>query len=249
MNDTLLVLAIGAAAAGFVQGLTGFAFGLIALAFWAWVLEPQIAGPLVVLGSALGHVFSLARARRGFDLKRMLPMLAGGIIGVPFGVELLRHVNAETFKLGIGALLLIYCPTLLLSHKVPALARAGAGADAAVGAASGVLGGLGGLSGALSTLWCSLRGWDRDAQRAVFQSFNFAMQIATLCTYAVTGIITQDLLRDFAVAAPAIVIPAFIGGRLYARFSDLGFRRAVLVLLTLSGLVLIASAVTSHAKA
>ncbi len=32
--------------AGFVQGLTGFAFALIAMSFWVWVLPPQLAAPL-----------------------------------------------------------------------------------------------------------------------------------------------------------------------------------------------------------
>lgn len=36
----ILVVALGAAVAGFVQGLSGFAFGMVAMSFWAWVLEP-----------------------------------------------------------------------------------------------------------------------------------------------------------------------------------------------------------------
>ena len=208
--DAILVVAIGAAAAGFVQGLTGFAFGLTALAFWAWVLEPRIAGPLVVLASLLGHFFSLPRARRGFDVKRILPMLAGGVVGVPFGVLLLKHVDTEAFKLGIGALLIVYCPALLFSHRVSAFARLGLGADATVGAMSGVLGGFSGLSGVISALWCTLRGWDRDAQRAAFQSFNFVMQIITVAVYAfdiagdrikhIWAILNPDKLRPWTTS-------------------------------------------------
>lgn len=38
--EVILVVALGAAVAGFVQGLSGFAFGMVAMSFWAWVLEP-----------------------------------------------------------------------------------------------------------------------------------------------------------------------------------------------------------------
>ena len=239
----VVIIALGAAVAGFAQGLTGFAFGLIALSFWAWVLEPKIAGPLVVLCSTLGHFFSIARVRHGIDLRRILPLFVGALAGVPLGVLLLvHHLDAHTFKLGVGALLAVYCTALLFAHRMPSLARAGFVADGAAGVLSGVLGGVSGLAGVVSTLWCVLRGWDRDAQRATFQSFNFALAIATMIAYAFTGVFSRELWRDFAIAGPAVVIPAFLGGRLYRRFSEQAFRRLILIVLALSGLAMLASA-------
>ena len=38
--ELILTIALGAALAGFVQGLSGFGFGLTAMALWAWTLEP-----------------------------------------------------------------------------------------------------------------------------------------------------------------------------------------------------------------
>jgi hypothetical protein len=61
----------------------------------------------------------------------------------------------------------------------------------------------------------------------------------TLIAYVVSGVINTELLRVFAIAGPVLVIPAFIGGRVYGRFSDVLFRRLVLGLLTVSGFVLI----------
>ncbi len=56
MDGLYLVIALGAAAAGFVQGLSGFAFGMVAMSFWAWVLQPQDAAALAVFGSLVGQV-------------------------------------------------------------------------------------------------------------------------------------------------------------------------------------------------
>ena len=36
MDSVLLIVALGAVAAGFVQGLSGFGFGMVAMSFWAW---------------------------------------------------------------------------------------------------------------------------------------------------------------------------------------------------------------------
>ena len=46
----LLVLAIGAAIAGFVQGISGFAFSMVALSIWAWTIEPRLAAAMAVCG-------------------------------------------------------------------------------------------------------------------------------------------------------------------------------------------------------
>ena len=46
MGELYLVLAAGAMAAGFVQGLSGFGFGMVAMSFWAWTVEPRLAAPL-----------------------------------------------------------------------------------------------------------------------------------------------------------------------------------------------------------
>ena len=105
------------------------------------------------------------------------------------------------------------------------------------------MGGLGGLNGPAPTLWCSLRGWSRDEQRAVFQTFSLCMQALTLAIYAASGLITLETVRLFAVVAPAMVVPTLIGVRLYARFSDAGFRQLVLGLLSISGMVLLAASV------
>ena len=45
----------------------------------------------------------------------------------------------------------------------------------------------------------------------------------------------------FALMAPAMVVPTLLGVRLYSRFSEIGFRRLILILLSLSGVVLLLS--------
>ncbi|MBV8650925.1 MAG: sulfite exporter TauE/SafE family protein [Alphaproteobacteria bacterium] len=243
MNSLLLQVILGACVAGFVQGLSGFAFGLVAMTFWAWSISPHLAGPLVVFGSLVGQLLSAGTIRRGFDWRRTQPFLVGGLLGVPLGAALLPHMNQIVFKLIIGALLTVWCPTMLLIRELPRVTKGGRLADGGVGLIGGVMGGLGGLSGPAPTLWCTLRGWDKDAQRSVFQSFNLAMQAVTLVVYAMGGLITREAIGYFAVVAPAILIPSILGTRLYARFSATAFRRLVLILLLISGMVLLASSV------
>jgi uncharacterized protein len=237
-----VAVALGAILGGFVQGLSGFAFGLVALGIWAWSVDPTIAGPLVVFGSLVGQILSLGTVRRGLDPGRILPFVVGGLIGVPVGVALLRQIDPLGFKLAVGIILLIWSPTMLLLRDLPRATGGGRWADGLAGWVGGVMGGLGGLTGPAPTLWCALRGWGRDAQRAVFQTFNLVMQIVTMAAYLVTGTISGETALLFAIVAPAMLVPTLIGARLYRRFSDAGFQRLVLLLLTASGALLVVSA-------
>lgn len=243
MDPLLVQVILGACVAGFVQGLSGFAFGLVAMSFWAWSVSPHLAGPMVVFGSLIGQLLSVGTIRHSFDWRRALPFLVGGVIGVPLGAALLPHLDQTIFKLAIGVLLTLWCPTMLLIREIPRVTGGGRLADGSVGLIGGIMGGLGGLTGPAPTLWCTLRGWDKDAQRAVFQSFNLAMNALAFAVYAASGLITTEALGYFAVVAPSILIPSLLGARLYARFSEIMFRRLVLVLLLISGIVLLASSV------
>lgn len=233
---------LGAALGGFVQGLAGFAFGLVALGVWAWVVPPQIAGPMVVFGSLVGQLLSVFAVRHAMELRRAMPFVIGGTIGVPLGVWVLPHIDPALFRLGVGIVLAGYCSLLLGARNFPKVERGGRLADGGAGFVGGVMGGIAGLTGPAPTLWCALRGWGKDVQRAVFQTFNIAMHALTLTGYAISGLLGTHTLTMFALVAPALLLPTLIGARLYRRFSDAAFRRLLLGLLALSGIALTISA-------
>ena len=232
-------------AAGFVQGLSGFAFGLVAMGIWAWSLDPVLAGPLVVFGSLIGQLLATGSMWRILNPRRALPFVLGGIVGVPLGVLLLRYINPIAFKASVGVLLVVWCPLMLFAGDLPHVHWGGRWANYGVGWIGGIMSGLGGLSGPAPILWTTLRGWDRHTQRGVFQVFNMCMQGLTLAAYIASGTMPRAAWPLFAVMVPAMLIPTVAGFLLYRRVSDLVFRRVVLGLLTVSGAVLI---VTSLAK-
>ncbi len=201
-------------------------------------MTPEAMGPLVVACALLGQILGIGGLRR-LELRRASPFLIGGLLGVPLGAVLLPHVEQTLFKASVGSFLVIWCTLCLLARNLPRVTRGGRLADGVAGWLGGIMGGLGGMTGPAPTLWCTLRGWDKDAQRGVFQSFNLTMLSVTLGVYAATGLVTGETLRLFAVAAPAMLLPTLFGARVYRRFGDVGFRRVVLSLLLVSGVVLL----------
>ena len=53
----VLLLAFGAVLAGFVQGVSGFAFGMVAMSIWVWGVDPRVATVMTVFGALVGSCF------------------------------------------------------------------------------------------------------------------------------------------------------------------------------------------------
>lgn len=234
---------VGAVLAGFVQGLSGFAFGLVAMSVWAWTLEPQLAAVLALFGALTGQVIAAVTVRRPFDKSVLWPFVLGGLVGVPFGVWLLPHLDLVVFKLCLGVLLVLWCPAMLMSQHLPKVAFGGRLADGVAGAIGGAMAGIGGFSGTIPTLWCTLRGFQRDTQRAVIQNFNLSMLVVAFGIHLFSGNIGRAVLPLLGLVALAVAVPVLLGARMYIGISEVVFRKIVLGLLTASGVALLASAV------
>lgn len=241
MDSVVLVVVLGAVVAGFVQGLSGFAFSMVAMSFWSWVVEPKLAAAMAVFGSLVGQVIAAVRVRRGFDVALLAPFVLGGLVGIPIGIALLPRLDVQLFKAVLGGLLVVWCPFMLFARHLPKVSAGGRAADGLAGLLGGVLGGLGGITGAVPTLWCTLKRMDKDRQRSVIQNFNLTTLAFTMLAYLVTGAVTRDMLPMLAIVAPAVIVPVLLGARVYVGLSDAAFRQVVLTALTLSGVALVAS--------
>src|SRR5262245_58415452 len=166
------------------------------------------------------------------------PFIIGSSLGVPAGPALLTTVDPKTLRLTIGNLLVIYS---LYSLARPALkpVQAGLPADFGVGVANGLIGGLTGLGGIAVTVWCQLRGGNKDAQRAVFQPVMFATFVMSAISLGVAGAFKTETLTLYALALPALIAGIWAGLRLYGKLDDLTFSKVILALLLVSGLSLI----------
>ncbi len=156
---------------------------------------------------------------------------------------MLGMIPADAFRLFAGLLVVAYCLVSLFGGLRIQVADKSPFRDGVIGLLGGISGGLASLSGPIVTVWCGLKGWTPDEQRATYQPYNFAILSAALVGFAVAGLITLQLAAYAAVSLPATLIGVWLGRACYGRIDAPLFRRIVLVLLTASGLVLIAQSV------
>jgi hypothetical protein len=235
-----LVLFIAAAfAASLVAGLAGFAFGLVAAGLWLHVLNPTQSAALIVGFGLFIQGYAMWKLRRAIRLRRLVPFVIGGAIGVPLGAELLRWLAPAAIGGAVGVVLILYSLYGLARPKLAPIASGGPALDGVIGVASGLLGGATGLGGILTTLWCGARGWPRDEQRAVFQPVAVAIFAMTALWLGGAGLVGGDMLRLFLIGLPAVLLGTWLGLRFYGRLDEAAFRRIVLVLLLVSGVALL----------
>jgi uncharacterized protein len=234
----LILFAVGTFAAALVTGVAGFAFGIVAAAVWLYSLPPAQTTALIVAYGLIVQGLSVWKLRRSIKPARLLPFLAGAVIGVPIGVELLRWTSPATLRISVGVVLVLFS---LYSLVRPQLAPVTAGkvADGAIGVFNGVIGGATGLAGIALTIWCTFRGWPRDEQRATFQPIGVWVFLMTGLWLGGMGLVRADTLRLFVIGLPLLLAGTWVGLRLYARLDEAGFRKVVLGLLLISWLGLV----------
>jgi len=234
----LILFVAGTFTAALVTGVAGFAFGIVAAAVWLHFLPPAQTTALIVAYGLIVQGISVWKLRRSIRLVRLIPFLLGGAIGVPIGVELLGWTSPATLRLSVGIVLILFSLYSLVRPQMAPM-TAGKAADGAIGVLNGIIGGATGLAGIVLTIWCTLRGWPRDEQRAVFQPVGVAVFLMTGFWLGGTGLIGADTLRLFVIGLPVLFAGTWVGLRLYARLDEAGFRKVVLGLLLISGLGLV----------
>ena len=242
-TETILVLVLGAAVGGFINGLAGTGTALFALGFYLVVLDPITAVAIVALMSVLVGMQGLWIVRAEIFARpgRLARFVLPGLLGVPIGLSLLKIIDAGTLRVAIAAFLIIYGGYFGFRAALPSFSGRTPWIDSLVGFAGGVLGGAAAISGAIPSMWLSIRPWPKSETRAVLQPFNVVILSTTIFLLFLKGAYDRTALHAFLVTLPVGVIGAQIGITVFHSLSDTGFRRLLIILTLLIGLGVLVS--------
>ncbi|PCH79194.1 MAG: hypothetical protein COC02_08770 [Rhodospirillaceae bacterium] len=235
----LFILLAGAFIAAFVTGSVGFADGLILNAFWLHIMEPSAAIPLVIISGFLIHIIPLYKLRRTLDFSRLKPFVLFGVIGIPLGMWALTRIDPEIFKVSIGFLLLVYGLWMLIRVKSSVKVSQKPALDGIVGLSGGFMGGFAGLAGLLPTLWVGMQNLPKNVQRGTFEPYILIVNLVAIIAFFTTGRLSTQTGVDLLWAFPALIFGSWLGVKVYPFINEAVFRKTVLVLILLSGLMLL----------
>ena len=236
--ETIIFLVLGAAAGGFINGLAGTGTALFALGFYLLVLPPVTAVAIVALMSVLTGLQGLWLVRTAIRAQpaRIARFVVPGLLGVPAGITLLQMIDAQTLRIGIAVLLIVYGGYFSFRAVLPAFERRTPVIDSLVGLIGGVLGGAASVSGAIPAMWLSLRAWPKADTRAVLQLFNVAVLMSTVVLLFFRGAYDEVALRALLIVIPIGFIASQIGITVFKKISDNTFRRMLIGLTLVLGI-------------
>lgn len=224
--------------AGFVSGVAGFAFSAVAGGGLAhFDVDPVQAVQTMALCSIAIQLYSVIAIRRDIRWLRVLPFVAGGFVTLPIGTYLLTHLSVALFDFVLGLFLVAY-GVKGLSRPAHCSLKGNWRIDLAVGALGGITGGIAAFPGAFVTIWCTLRGWDKETSRGIYQPYILIIQLAAVAwmrAEAVPFVTAGTAVPCVAVA----LLAAHLGIAVFRRLGNRQFARIVAALLALSGLSLL----------
>jgi len=233
-----LVVSLIVLLAATVSSTVGFAFSAIAGALILHFVPNGVEAVQIMMSASIGiQAYSVAGLWRSIRWSRCVPFILGGVAALPFGILLLLSLQPQIYVGAIGAGLVVYGLFMLLRRPWVLESGERRASDALVGALGGITGPLAALPGTWATIWCGMRGWDKVAQRAVYQPYILVMQLVGLGALFVLKPHSALDLGVLAYALPGLA-GAVIGLRFFHGLTDLQFQRLINLALVASGAAL-----------
>ncbi|MCZ7573274.1 MAG: sulfite exporter TauE/SafE family protein [Ardenticatenaceae bacterium] len=221
--------------AGLVKGMTGFGFALVFVPVLSLIIGPKAAvGTSVVLGT-LSDAMVLYQARTEAPGRTLLPMILVGLVGTASGAYLLWVASAAILKVLIGTVVVLLA--LLMIGGVGGVIRRERLASTAVGFAGGALTAATGMGGPPVILFFVNQGYTKNAFRARFSQYFVPVNFMAAAFLASTGILNRQTLTIDVLLLPIIWLGIIAGGRLLHRVPAEMFRKLVLAVVIVAGLV------------
>lgn len=242
MTDSLTIMVTGLMAlllAGVIYGLTGFGFALVAVPILIILLSPKIVVPLVMIHATFISLVILFEARKWVDLRRIWPLMVAGLAGIPAGTYLLIFLDDGILKMSIGAIIIPFAIASLLGFKKQI--KNEKLAFAPVGFISGLLNASTSLAGPPVILFFVNQGIAKQTFRANLVAYYTVLSAATVSAFMIGGVITAEVIQYSLWLLPATILGALTGIKLAHKVKETLFRNLALIIVTIAGLLSIAS--------
>jgi hypothetical protein len=233
------ILLFGAFLAGVVQGATGFGSGIVLNAFWLHILEPSAAISLNIISCLFVSALPIYKLRKTLDFSKLKSFVIFGVIGIPTGLLILTITDPTIFKTTVGFILVLFSIWKFRSKNILINFRSNPTLDKLVGFVSGILGGFAALGGILPTIWVNLQRLPKNTQRGTYEPFIFITSIVAVVSFNFAGFLTLEIFYYFLKVLPALIIGSLIGVKIYSFIDEDLFKKVILGLIFLAGLVLL----------
>ncbi|MBI3715628.1 MAG: sulfite exporter TauE/SafE family protein [Betaproteobacteria bacterium] len=218
----------------FLFGIGGFGSAVIMVPLLAHWLPLTFVVPLVVLLDLVASAMVGKASRQaisGPELKRLLPYF---IVGIILGVTLLVSLPQRPALIALGLFCLVVGVQNIFSPGFSGAISKWWSIPA--GLLGGMLGAMFGTGGPIYIVYLSKRLSDKTQVRATISTIISISTAIRAVSYAISGLLLSlKLLAGVLVLLPLMFLGIQIGSRVHLSLTDVQMRKAVGVLLLMSG--------------
>lgn len=232
-----LYLAAALFVAAMIRGFSGFGFSAIFIILAALTTNPLPLIPVVFSCEIAMTAFQARGIRPHVDWHRALALLGGAAVATVPAIAIMARLDEQAARLTISCLILGLSLVLLSGWQ---MARpVGRNGNLGVGALAGIANsaGVGGLPVAA---FLTAQPVPPAVFRATMIVFLTGIDLMALPVMAANGLVGPQTLTGILLAFPVLGLGIWAGSRGFVAVSQVQFRRAVVLLLTLLALFNIA---------
>ncbi len=219
-----------------VQGIVGFGMGLLSASITLRALGPQLMAPVNVGLAVCMNVSLFLKLRRNADWSIIAPLLIGSPFGIWLGTYLPHIIPANIFKTCFGVFVALSGVVLWSGWKC---AAEGFLPRMAVGFASGILSGSISLGAPPVAIFLTAGSTPKHIFRSSVSAYLTAQNVMSAIAFGLRGAYTANYFKGLGTLLPFVLAGTWLGARVASRVNEALFRRAVMILIIVSGLSLL----------
>ena len=231
----LLLVAVFVFAGALVFCTVGFGIGVTAIPPLLLLVDPQTA--VVLINTVSVFMFSLViwQTRQHIPLRRTLPIIAAGLVGVPVGILILRDADSALLRIAIAAFIIAL--TLLAAFNTRWTLPKSMPVGLSVGFVVSVMLNAFGVGGALLALALLSRRLSSRALRGSLSLYFLVIEGAGVVGYGVAGLLTEQRILLIGVSALPVALGFGVALLILRRINETMFRRLVMATIIITSMI------------
>ena len=220
--------------AGFVHGLTGFGFGLVAMGLLPMLMSLHDAVAIVVLLTAVAVGVTFFKMRAHYSWRQGLWFVVGSCVGTPLGVLFLIKMDETFLRHFLGGVMFILAFNELIIFRKTGVPSPSALAFP-VGVVSGGLSGAFNMGGPPAIAFVYSQPWSKEQVMVLLQVAFGVSAVVRLAMLGSAGFLDTQLLKIGAWGIGPMLLAMALGRRCFARVSRDHLKKGAFTFLAVMG--------------
>ncbi len=226
-----------------VRSVFGFGEALVTMPLLALIGLPLPTATALI--GAVGFLVALPatiRYRANIDWPTILRLLAGSLIGISFGIYLVKTVPTKLVLSALGIFLIIYGSYSLyrsFHHEIKGAHLKNSGWDFIAGFVSGTLGSAYNSHGVPVAVYGTLKKWPAAKLRGILQAHFLIVGLLVVISHITAGFWSLAAFKLLLYAAPGLIVTVILGNYIVDHIAPEKLIKYIYAMLILFGVLLL----------